>query len=287
MNLAGLKNHCSENTAYQLGIVTPILRMDDHACQLAATLERLREIGCEFTHLVVHATNESSLRGAFKNAELLQERENTKGVYDALRQGFDRLIQRGMTHLSWINADDLLEDGFGDVMRISRRFPKEIVSGRVQWIGEKGQSFGQVPQWRYRWGMRELFARNIPPFTQQGMIFPKDAWISLAGFDSGYELIADSVFWDKALKSGFEVRFSPALSASYRIRKGQLSGNQAKANKEFADWLRGKTDRHDNGGYTALITLLFRLKNSPIYLKRFLRKQKMITSKAIEQGSFH
>ncbi len=287
MNLAGLKNHFSETAGYQLGIVTPILRMDDHGRQLAASLERLRENGCEFTHLVVHPSNESSSRDFFTNAELLQEREDTKGVYDALRQGFDHLIQRGITHLSWINADDLLENGFIDVLGLSRQFPKAIVSGKVQWIGEMGESFGHVPQWRHRWGMRELFARNIPPFTQQGMIFPKEAWLSLGGFDSGYKLIADSVFWDKALKAGFKVIFSSALAASYRIRKGQLSGNQAKANREFATWLRDNAVKENNRGVSALITLLFRLKNSPIYLKRFLGKQKMITSKAMEQGSFH
>jgi len=261
--------------------------MDDHARQLGASLERLRENGCEFTHLVVHATNESSLRDIFANAELLQEREDGKGVYHALRQGFDYLMQRGMTHLSWINADDLLEDGFGDVIRLSRQFPKAIVTGKVRWIGEMGESFGQVPQWRHRWGMRELFARNIPPFTQQGIIFPEEMWISLGGFDLKYELIADSVFWDKALEAGFKMKFSPALAASYRIRKGQLSGNQSKANREFKDWLKGQADKQGKGVLVTWTVLLFRLKNAPIYLKRLLANQKMITAKAFEKGSFH
>jgi len=282
-----IKNHCSPASGYRLGIVTPILKIDEYARELAISLESLRSRGCVFTHLIVHASAGQPLQDEFPNAKLLQEREHTHGVYDALKQGFDHLIKEGITHLSWINADDLLEDGFEKVVHLSEKSTDAIVSGSVQWIAENGESFGAVPQWRIRWGMRELFHRNIPPFTQQGMIFPKETWAALGGFDTKYELIADSVFWDKALEAGYEVKFSHALAASYRIRRGQLSANQAKAAREFNDWHASQPEKQGAGILETLIILLFRVQNTPIYIRRFFSNQKMITSKAVEEGSFH
>jgi hypothetical protein len=276
-----------EGAVYRLGIVTPLLQVDDHARELAASIETLRSTGHEFIHLIVHAETGESLKEVFPHSEFLEEKRGTKGVYGALQQGFAHLIANGVTHLSWINADDLLEDGFRDVMFLSRKCPYNIAGGKVRWIGENGESFGQVPQWTIHWGMRELFAMNIPPFTQQGMIFPKELWVALGGFNPDYELIADSVFWDKALKLGALVRFSPAMAASYRMRKGQLSGNQEKSLREYVHWKRqlackGWSARVSMG----LIKVFFRIRNAPIYCGRVKSGLKLRSTKAMKEGGF-
>jgi hypothetical protein len=272
-------------------LCTPVLEVDRFAQALADSLRGLRALGVGFQYLIVAPERcRAAALAAFSglDAEFLAEKPGTKGVFDAVAQGFNYAIPRFQpTHLSYINADDLLEKGFGDLAR--HRSPEgfEIATGEVNWIGGEDQDFGAVSVWPFFRGSAALFEAGIPPFTQQGTIFSSALWVHLGGFDQSFKYIADSVFWHRALSlPGLRRVHLRTVSASYRIRSGQLSGNRAAVNLETARWLDGV--RASGSGVLARqsAALAFRFYFSRRYLYRLTRGFKLRTEQAMTEGDF-
>lgn len=278
-----------QKKVFQLGVVTPMLSIDHHAIELSNALDQLRESGCEFTHLIVHSPSADALdiRRLFRASETLEERSGTKGIYDALSQGFDYLIIRGITHLTWINTDDLLYIDFMEAAEKARSFPDALIAGRVCWIGEHGEDFGFHAYWPHKAGARLLYEANIVPFCQQGTIFPVSLWEKYGGFEPGYELIADSILWHRFLSKGVDIRFSQGISGAFRIRKGQLSGNQEKSLKEYSRWI-GALGNHGwrRKTKTLVVKGLFRVQNLPVYWQRLRGHRKLRSISAMSDGGF-
>jgi hypothetical protein len=272
---------------YKLSIVTPLLTVDAYAAELAGSLDRLRSLGLVFDHTVVSPVGEALVKAVFPQSLYVAERRGTRGVFDAVGQGFDFAIKRfNPSHLSYINGDDLLLDGFGAAVQTSQQNRGALITGEVNWIGEKGEVFGPVSIWPFTFLSRRLFEASLPPFTQQGLIFPASCWLDVGGFDQGYKYIADSIFWHKALSRGLTRRHLKKPVAGYRIRVGQLSGNRAQVNAESLQWQAGL-----DHGFRAKLARFFaktcvRVYFTRRYLGRLCKGQVLRSEKAIVAGGF-
>jgi hypothetical protein len=275
----------------KLLICSPVLAVDEYCNELVDSLLNLRVQGLEFTHIVVgpERNREDVLRvfGSLHSI-FLAERAGTRGVFDAVAQGYEYGLRcLAPTHLSYINADDLLQLGFLNAVSCCRLGIPQLITGEVNWIGEKGQIFGRVPRWPWRMLASALFEAGIPAFTQQGAILSAEAWRFSRGFDPSYRYIADSVLWHKLLKDNAIVRVHvPDLVASYRMRSGQLSANRAAVTEENRRWVLSIKNTEENQGVKLVAKIAMRIVNMPIYVRRFFTGRLMKTEKAMTSGGF-
>lgn len=278
----------TKDVSFVLGIVTPLLSVDSYALDLSLSLTTLRGRGAEFIHVIVgpEAICDQVLQ-VFKGSIFVPESGVVRGVYGALQDGISYLIARcAVTHLTWINGDDILTLSFASVIKCARENPDRLVGGGVEWIGSRGESFGRVPSWPFTWGARFLFEAHIPPFTQQGMVFPSSLFSRLGGFDISYKLSADSVLWHKALVSGVRLRFLPEIVACYRIHLGQLSGQREQAQFERARWRQALTRTRAQVLSSIIFSILFRIWNLNVYVRRVGRGRRLFSRDAMRAGSF-
>ena len=273
--------------ACRLSIITPVLAMDDHARELARCLDHLRSGGLAFDHVVVSPAAEAEILAVFKNSVHVPERAGTRGVFDAVAQGFEFAISRFQpTHLSYINADDLLLPGFSRMIDTCKNDPDAVLTGEVNWIGEAGQVFGPVSVWPFAAFSRTLFECGLPPFTQQGAVFPVSLWVKTGGFDKRYKYIADSVFWHSAFLLDVRRRHFRFPVAGYRLRIGQLSGDRSRVNAESSQWHAGLASGSGAKAGRLLARMLARLYFAPRYFVRISKRQRLRSEKATIAGGF-
>lgn len=260
-------------------LVTPTLHVDGYFEEtIKAASESLRG-AVKYVHLVV---GPQALQSEIEQRGLLflAERSGTRGVFDAVAQGFNwGAKQFQPTWCSYINADDLLLPGFGWMMgRSVLDNESAILYGNVRRISANGRDAGRIPIWPFHTGQQELFAAGIPPFTQQGMAIRTSAWISSGGFKAGLRLTADSELWYRLLCNGNRARFLNIDVACYRIRPGQLSGDQIASERETAMWQPKKRLIH----YAHVA--FFRGYFMPTYFRRLLAGRILRSKKAIALG---
>lgn len=269
-------------------IVTPVLRRDKYLEALDAHVYTLRAMSFDFKHIIVHACDADDLKGLFANSIFIKEEGTVRGVYNAVGQGFDYALKNEKpTHFSYINSDDLLYVDFLKAVECVRAFPDCLITGEVMWINEQGGSYGKVASWPYNWMSRALFELDMPPFTQQGLIFPVDLWIKTGGFKGGLNFIADSVLWYNALTLGYKRRHVRVPIAGYRLRTGQLSGQRSKALIERDNW-RTELPRPNLIYWLCrpLAILIFRFCNLNVYLVRIMAGLKWRADSAMSSGGF-
>lgn len=276
----------------KLAICSPILDVDDYAVELAECLARLRAEGLRFEHVVVGpARNASAVAAVFGRvgSSFHAERAGTRGVFDAVAQGYAYALSTwAPTHLSYINADDRLELGFAKAVAACRLGESQLITGEVEWIGEKGQRFGRVPTWPWQRGAACLFEAGVPPFTQQGVILSSTVWKEVGGFNPAFKYIADSALWHRLLRERRVQRIHiKDWVASYRMRNGQLSGNRQAVTAENISWIAEAGPIFASPFWRIVVLIGMRLYFSPRYLGRALSGRRLRSEDAMKAGGFN
>lgn len=252
-------------------VITPTLGESPFLAQTVASVAAVAA-RIPLRHLIVcPADRAETLADRFPKVNVLTEEQRGGGLYGAIERGLK--CTDGWTWFSYINDDDLLLPGFAEVARAHlARGVASIAYGRVNLIDENACRIAPFPvcsnpRWFYA-----LWRIWITPFTQQGTIVPREWWDRLGGLDINFPLAADFAFWAKAIESGAPFSYYPREVAAFRIRRGQLSGDQEAVRAEKREILRRYFQRRPGLAERALARVIFRAANLPAYLERISRR---------------
>jgi hypothetical protein len=127
---------------------------------------------------------------------------------------------------SYINDDDLLMPGFARAAELAADSRSmDIIYGQVEMIARDGRPITRITVARKNWHIGHYFRTGIVPFTQQGTLIRASMVKQLGGFDTRYNLLADTDFFQRAFNARAKFGFVDAVVAQYRIRHGQLSSD--------------------------------------------------------------
>jgi len=255
MNRSGLSS---------LGIVIPTLNA---AATLRATLESVR-------HAIAYGATAIIVDGGSEDATI--EIASSYGIrslaapgtmYAAINAGVAQLRSPWLT---WINADDLI---YADALlaRLRDAGAADVVYGTVDFIDQAGRF---VHCWRSARSsdLRTLYRAGYSPLLQQGVLFRRDVFDTVGGFNAAFRFVGDADFWWRALENGCRFARHPwPPGAAFRLHPHQMSQRHAQA--MAVEHARMAADR-PRAGYVRAITAVtrYRLENSGSYAIRMLRR---------------
>ncbi len=250
----------------QLGIVVPAL---DAAATIGMTLECLRPAVAAGARVVVidgGSTDDTVTRTRCFPVDC----HFAPGtMYDAINTGCRML---DVEWLTWINADDLL---YADQLLsqiAAAESDDSVLYGPVDFIDHSGRF---VHAWRSARpaDLLPLYQAGYSPLLQQGTLFRRRVFETVAGFNVGYRYVADADFWWRALEAGhrFRTLATPPVAA-FRLHSAQQSQrHRAEMDKEHRRMVvaHGARPRPWSG----LVPLAgWRIGNAANYVVRALRR---------------
>jgi len=263
-------------------IVTPTLGRSPHFAATRRSVEALAASGVEVIHAIVGpaSLNLPELDGQSGKSRLemriIEERPETRGLYEAINHAMDCLAGAAWTHFTYINDDDCLGVEFSRGLRRHLEWtPGAFGYGRVRLIDESGESLGRVPIETRPRNFESLLAQGISPLNQQGMIVPRSLWESLGGFRPQYRLAADLDFWLRAHRKGWEFCFHPLEMGEFRINPGQLSADTARLAAEIRAVYEACRPKAVSPLEAKLAKWRFRTINANVYLQRLFRRKSL------------
>lgn len=205
-------------------------------------------------------------------AQVIDER--SAGMYGAVNCGVEFTTAEWITY---INDDDALEPGF---VTMAHRHcvagnERVIAYGRVAMIDLSSRELYQFPTTGEAADRLALWREGIMPFTQQGMIFSRQVWETLGGFDESYRYSGDLDFWVRAHLAGFTFKFFGLPVAAWRIRTGQLSGHHVAVREETERALAPIREMKLPWWVQKQAKLRFRVRNLPQYFLRGLKLHRL------------
>ena len=200
--------------------------------------------------------------------------ERSTGMYGALNCGVASTTAKWITY---INDDDALGPGF---ITMAHRHciagnERVIAYGRVAMIDAAGRELYQFPTTGKASDRLALWRLGIIPFTQQGMLFSRLVWETLAGFDESYRYSGDLDFWVRAHLAGFTFKYYDLPAAAWRIRPGQLSGHHVAVREETERALAPIREMNFPWWVQKQAKLRFRVRNLPQYFWRGLKLRRL------------
>lgn len=170
------------------------------------------------------------------------------GLYAALNEGFR--APGDWTVGTWINDDDrLLPEGFSAALAVLGRRPEvAVVFGRVTLIDGGGHRLGRIPVAHSGADLGPLLAAGLVPLAQPGIVFRREVFQQLGGFEESLQAAGDMDFFRRALSAGYRFDFVDAWVAEFRVHGGQISKRVGarhretemitRAAREVPDWVR-------------------------------------------------
>jgi hypothetical protein len=249
-------------------VVTPTLGVCPH---LAETVSSITATGLPVLHVMAApAERVAELSRRFPGARVVPDQGREEGIYGALNAALGASPD-GWEWFTYINDDDLLLPGFGELVRRQQCLagPEPVAYGDVDLIREDGRLVSRVtversPQW-----IPALLQQGISPLMQQGMIFHRETVRGLVRFDTRYRLCADLDFWLRALSGGARFRYHPLPVARFRLRDGQLSANTELTIREQDEIVARHLPRRIPAAARTWARWRYRASNFPRYLQRF------------------
>ena len=256
------------NTSPTLLVVTPTLGDSRYLDQ---TVDSVRAQPLTIRHvLAVPAARVAALQERYPHTLVVPDVGKAGAIYGALNAALAQ-VPDGWDWFTYINDDDLLLPGFGEMAR--RHFdlaqPAPVTYGDVGLIDDDDRPLGRItvapdPRW-----IPALLQQGISPVMQQGMLFHRDTVAWLRGFDLHYRLCADLDFWLRACAAGHRLRYYPVPVAQFRLRRGQLSGATALTEREQEEIVQRLYPARLPAWQRQATRLRYRLHNLPRYLERF------------------
>ncbi len=270
------------NKQNRILVITPTLGESE---TLDETMASVVKYAARTTHVLsVPRSKVHSLQTRYPWARVVEDAGKEGAIYGALNRGIEA-VPEGWDWFTYINDDDRLEPGFGEMARahFERRSPEPVTYGDVELIDQWGASIGMVTTERSPRWIPALLKQGISPLMQQGMLFSRDTVRALRGFDTRYRLCADLDFWLRAYDMGHRFRNYAIRVASFRVRGGQLSGNTRLTIQEQEDIVARHLPEHVGRPIQRLALLRYRLANLPRYARRF-RSRGIRTSYQLLEG---
>ena len=201
--------------------------------------------------------------------DILQENADKKGIYSALNQGFNALLD-DYDYLTFINDDDYWLPDFSSLIDSITTDVWDMVYARTCYVDEKGAFLTEQTScpW-FSWFGGLLKRKGIVMLTQQATIIKTSLFRQLSGFDTSYKLVADTKFWlEASMIPDLKVKYIDKVVAAYCVQEGQLSSD---ANLQQTETERLLKEYPNLQKASFLQHLTYRLYNWRIYFRRFLR----------------
>jgi hypothetical protein len=174
---------------------------------------------------------------------------------------------------TYINDDDALLPGFGQVLACVDPREAMVVYGGVRLINTEGKRIGAIPISPFPSLNRLLYAQRTEPVFQHGTVATRAVVTKFGDFDATLRFCGDSEFLSRCCVSG--VRFICAqkgVVAAFRLRAGQLTKNLPVMLAEH----HRVYDKHRLPAERITLKhrwarLVFRVVNLPVYAERIAR----------------
>ena len=248
-------------------VVTPTLGasrfLNDTMASVAATgLPILHVLACP-------AERVPALQAGHPHCRVVPDAGRAGAIYGALNAAL-AAVPEGWEWFTYINDDDALGPGFGDMMRrhLARATPEPVTYGDVRVIDEDGRTISLLTTERSPRFVPAVLRAGISPLNQQGMLFSREVLTRLGGFDTRYRICADLDLWARAMAAGHRFRYYRAEVGKFRIRRGQISGDVAATRREQDEIARRAFPRAGSWPRRFFAAWRYRLLNLPRYLRR-------------------
>jgi len=201
-----------------------------------------------------------------------------RGVYPAINDGWRALADKEWDWFTWLNDDDFLLPGFRSALSLASmpsmgRCP--WIYGGIRLLGDDGRSLGSLAVCRREEDIGPLVDQGISPLNQQGMLIPREWLLELGGLREDLLICADFDLWLRALQAGARFCHAGAELAAFRLRPGQISGDEKRHRSEFLSVATRLRPRRSSLARRTLALLRFRLGNTPLYLRRLLLTRRL------------
>ena len=213
---------------HKLRIVTPTLGTSKWLEELAAVIGGFIDISPQVEWVIVCPKDqESGLRSKFGGIANIVQQGSKMGMYAAINDGL-REKKNPWTWFTYINDDDLLTQDFLEyaICHIESENAEDVAYGDVFLVDEESHPIERLPRMPYPKMHARCWSAQRTPFTQQGTIVSKSAYIKVGGFTDSLRYAGDMDFWCHILMSGCSFRYYPSNIAAFRVRSGQLSGDR-------------------------------------------------------------
>lgn len=176
--------------------------------------------------------------------------------------------------LAYLNSDDTAyPDAFSRLIARAEETGAGVVYGRCDYTDYGGRLLYTITPARPRC-LAALFRWGLFGFAQQAAIFRAGVYKELGGFDEKYRFSSDADFYARAVRAGiaFESLGGGAVAA-FRLHGGQLT-NKYSGEME-AEKLAIRAACGSRGPGDLLAYLAWKLRNTPNYLRRWLRARRL------------
>ena len=238
---------------------------------LEETLRSVAALSLPVDHLLVCPAGETAaLAARYPDYRVVADAGKAGGLYGALNAGLAAAKEISWDWFTYINDDDLLSPGFGEMIRQhdARGDLATVAYGDVETIDARGESLGRMTVESDARYFPALLQQAISPVGQQGMVFGAPVVRVLGGYDLKYRICADLEFWARACAQGFAFRYYPVEVGRFRIRAGQISGEVSLLSQQVEEITRTHFPVPVSSAAKGFARLRYRVRNLPRYLGR-------------------
>lgn len=253
------------NPARSLGVVIPTLNC---AATLAETLLSVARVPAIARVIVADSGSTDGTLEIAASAGVEVIEHAPRGMYAAINMAIHQL---DTPWVSYLNGDDLLRcDGITRLLQ--QASSADILYGPVDFVTADG-SFIHCWHSASPRSLLPLYRAGVSPLLQQGTLFRRVVFETLAGFDTQWRFVADADFWFRAAEHGYRFRrINHPPVAAFRMHSGQQS---QKHGCEMREEFRRMTASHGAQSRSPLSRarlLGYRLANTRAYAVRCLRR---------------
>ncbi len=191
-------------------------------------------------------------------------------MYRAINKGLDSATTNWVGYL---NSDDCVYlNSFSRLIDYGDKISADIVYGGCDFIDYENRFIHSYAP-AYPGELLSNLLTGHLGFAQPASIFQKEVFQKLQGFNKEFSLAADLDFFLRAAAAKFRFGYvnGPPV-ACFRVRRGQLSQNQAKMTEQIARIQA----RYNSPRYWYQVNLAhWRLRNLPQYAVRILRRYQL------------
>ena len=258
MDPAKIKDNTVETCGVNVSIlvITPTLGVSPF---LDETIQSVARFAGRASHVIVAPQAAvCGLEARYPGLVVITEGDPGGGIYGALAKAISSLGS-GFDWFTWINDDDRLEPGFSVVNAAAEiATGVDVIYANVRFIDKNGMYVSDVPVARSARLVRACVETGQIPFTQQGGLIRTSSYFRAGGFSADYRLAADTELFFRLIARGARTLHVDRLAASYRLVKGQLSGNTVLQHAEH-DSILAKYAAKRNGPKRLLVKGIWEL----------------------------
>jgi glycosyltransferase involved in cell wall biosynthesis len=253
-------------TSAQIGIVVPTLNSATTLDWTLCALRNQRDIAANV--IVADSGSEDGTLEICKrwSVETIYVPPGT--MYRAVNEGLRRMNTEWVTYL---NSDDIVyPQSYARLVAVGEQTRAALVYGDCDYVGYDGRHLFTIKSPKTI-RIRGILRGGIIGFAQPAAIFRRGVFLELSGFDEGYRHIADYDFFFRLTFSGHKLsKVQRPSVAAFRLHAAQLSTLEAEIVREELRRFR-QVHGSEALGRSFYDTLMWRLQNCPVYLRRLVR----------------